>query len=124
MARVVARVDDRELRRIHRRLDRVPDGVVRGAQAAVRESGETIRDRVRRTVGVFRGRLRDRIRVNLKGALGLTADVGWFDRDTYYARFVEFGTSKITANPVLTTAAELERRLFPKRVKKHIEEHL
>lgn len=124
MARVVMRLDSRELNRIHRRLNEVPARVTEGAQEAVKESGDAIRDQVRDSVRVWRGKLRRKVRVRLRGALGLTADVGWFDADTYYAKFQEFGTSSITADPVLTTAAEQERARFPRRVQRHIEDRL
>ena len=118
MARVIMRIDDRDVRRAQRRLLRVPDQIRDACKTAVRESSEAIRAQVRRTVGVFRGRLRERIRARRVG--DLTSDVGWFDRDTYYAKFVEFGTSKIRANPVLTRAGLEEEARFPRRVRDHI----
>ena len=121
---VSIKVDSRDLNKVHRRLNRLPRDITEGAQDAVKESGEWIRDDVATHVGVFRGRLKSRIRMRAIGTLGLTADVGWFDKDTYYAQFVEFGTSSITANPVLTRAGEVERTQFPRRVKKHIEAKL
>ncbi|GGQ07773.1 HK97 gp10 family phage protein [Actinomadura coerulea] len=124
MARVTMRIDNRELRRISRRLDEVPERIKQGAHAAVEESGEAVRSATERTVGVHSGRLKRRVRMKLLGRMGLTADVGWFDSDTYYARFPELGTSSITANPVLTRAAEAERPVFPRRVQRHIEDAL
>lgn len=121
MARITVRVDSREMKALHRQLDHVPAAVTEGAQEAVKESGEAVREQVERNVRVHTGRLKNRIRVRFVGSLGLTADVGWFDKDTYYAQFQEFGTSKITADPVLTRAGEEEKREFPKRLQKNVE---
>lgn len=114
-------VDASQLQAIDARLAMLPRKIADAASAAVKESGEAVRERVVRTVRVHTGRARDAIRVRLTGSRGLTADVGWFDRDTYYMQFNEFGTSSIAADPVLTRAAEEERGEFPRRVHKHIE---
>lgn len=124
MGSIRVRVSARDLRRIQAEFAELPEQIKRGAQDAVEESGEAVREEVSRTVRKDTGRLSERVRVRHVGALGLTADVGWFDRDTYYAQFQEFGTSSITADPVLTRAAEQERRRFPRRLKDHIEENL
>ena len=121
---ITVKLETRRLTQVHRQLDSLPERIKDGAREAVAESGEAVREQVERTVGVFRGRLKNRIRVRQVGALGLTADVGWFDKDTYYAQFVEFGTSSITANPVLTRAAEEERAKFARRVRKHVSDKL
>jgi len=117
------RLESRDLRRLQRQLNEVPEDVQRGAKEAVAESAETVRKQVERTVRVWRGKLKDRVRVREIGA-GLTADVGWFDDDTYYAQFQEFGTSSIEADPVLTTAAEEERARFVDRVRREVREEL
>jgi len=124
LARIVIRMSSRDFQRIERRLNRLPEAVMEGAGAAVRESSEAIRAQVERTVRVWRGLLRNKIRVREIGARGLTADVGWFDRDVYYAQFQEFGTSSITADPVLTRASLEEEREFPRRVRNEIERRL
>ena len=123
MARITMRLESRDLRRLQRQLNEVPEDVQRGAKEAVAESAETVRKQVERTVRVWRGKLKDRVRVREIGA-GLTADVGWFDDDTYYAQFQEFGTSSIEADPVLTTAAEEERARFVDRVRREVREEL
>jgi HK97 gp10 family phage protein len=115
------RVESRTLQRVHKRLDLLPDRITEGSKEAVQESGEAIREQVERTVRVNTGRLKERIRVRLVGTKGLTADVGWFDKDTYYAQYQEFGTSKITADPVLTRAGVEEEARFPKRLREHIQ---
>jgi len=123
MARITVHVDSAALNLLHRQLRRMPENIQDGIRAAVEESAETIRDEVKNTVGVHTGRLRERVRVREIGD-GTQADVGWFDDDTYYAQFVEFGTSKITANPVLTRAGEAERKEFPRRVRERVRERL
>ncbi|GAA2609601.1 HK97-gp10 family putative phage morphogenesis protein [Actinomadura fulvescens] len=120
MARITARVDTRSLRLLQRQLERMPERILDGARNAVDESGEAIREDVEQNVRVWRGLLKNRVRVRSIGSLGLTADVGWFDSDTYYAKFQEFGTSSISADPVLTVAAERERGEFPTRLRHHI----
>lgn len=124
MAKITMQVDSRRLQLVHRQLKLLPDRITEGAQEAVKESGEAIRHQVSDTVRVDTGRLKERVRVRLIGALGLTADVGWFDHDTYYAQFQEFGTSRISADPVLTRAGEMEQREFPKRLTRHVKDKL
>lgn len=121
---VTVRLDKQELVLTRRLLKTLPARVTEGAQEAVEESGEAIREQVERTVRVDKGRLKERVRVRLVGSLGLNADVGWFDKDTYYAQYQEFGTSSISADPVLTRAGEEERAKFPKRVQQHIGDKL
>jgi len=122
MARVTMRINSRDLQRVQRDLDRIPEAVRQGAADAVEESAGSVRAQVSRTVRVWRGRLRDRVMVRRHTAL--SADVGWFDNDTYYAQFQEFGTSSIEADPVLTRAALEEEREFPRRVRDMIRRRL
>ncbi len=124
MARILMRVDSGDMRRIQRRFRELPDRITEGAQTAVEESGESVRDSVSRNVRVWRGKLKNKVKVRFVGALGLTADVGWFDDDTYYAQFQEFGTSSIEADPVLTRAALEEEGEFPDRLRRHIGDNL
>lgn len=124
MARVTIRVDKRELGLLHRRLDRLTAQITEGAREAVSESADVVRDDVATHVRVDTGRLREQVRVREIGTKGLTADVGWFDHDTYYEQFNEFGTSSISADPVLTRAGEVERGKFPRRVQRHVNDRL
>jgi len=112
------------LAELRRRLAEVPEEVADAAREAVDEGAEAIREEVERTVRVNTGRARNTIRVRHVGTTGLSADVGWFDPDLYYMRFNEFGTEKITADPVLTRAAEAERVRFPRRVGEEIRREL
>lgn len=121
---ITMKLETRRLNQVRKQLDSLPDRIKEGAQAAVEESGEAVREQVERTVGVYKGRLKNDVRVRQIGVHGLTADVGWFADADYYAQFVEFGTSKIEANPVLTRAAEEERARFPRRVRKHVSDKL
>lgn len=122
MSRQTVRIEG--LARLRRQMEEVMPAVHAGARAAVEESGDAVRVQVARTVRVRTGRLRRGIRVRDVGAHSMTVEVGWFGRDEYYAKFVEFGTSSITADPVLTRAAEEERTRFPQRVTREIRERL
>ena len=119
MARVTVSVEG--LERLHRKLAQVPEHIREGAREAVDEAAEAVKDQVAATVGVHTGHLKRSVKVRHIGGTGLSADVGWFDANSYYAKFVEFGTSSITANPVLTAAGEQERTRFPRRVKAEVD---
>lgn len=101
--------------RLVRQLNELPDEIRGGALKAVEDGARDVqneaRDAVRVRTGAMRRGLKARVRPDL-----LRADVGWTDPDLYYAKFQEFGTSSITANPALTVAAEAERRRFPRRI--------
>lgn len=110
------------LKNLRRQLAELPDEMQTGARRAVRDSADEIRDEVRDSIRVDTGRLRAGTRTRLVGADDLTADVGWFDKDLYYAQFLEFGTSSIRADPVLTRAGEAQRLRFPARVRVEVVE--
>lgn len=112
------------LERLRAKLSEVPPHIRDGAGKAVEDGAEAVRDQVRATVGVHSGRLKRTVKVREIGTAGLSSDVGWFGREEYYAKFVEFGTSSIRANPVLTTAAEEERTRFDRRVRDEVQEEL
>lgn len=105
-----------DLRRELRELD---DEIERAALDAVEESARAVQAEVRDTIRVRTGRARDELKVRVR-ASDLFADVGWSDPDVYYVKFLEHGTSSITAIPVLTMAAEGERRRFPGRVTQEV----
>lgn len=101
--------------RLVRRLNELPDEIRRGAVDAVRDAANQVRDEGRDAVRVKTGAMRAGLEARVREDL-LRADVGWTDPDLYYAKFQEFGTSRITANPALTAAAEAERVRFPRRL--------
>lgn len=107
------------LGRLRREL-RELDGEIRaGAMAAVKESARAVQSEGRDTIRVRTGAARAGLKVYERPS-ALSADVGWRDPDLYYVKFLEFGTSSISADPVLTRAAEVERRRFPGRVTEEV----
>lgn len=104
---------------LRRELRELDDEIQRGALRAVEESARAVQSEGRDTIRVRTGRARDKLKVRVREA-DLSADVGWSDPDVYYVKFLEYGTSSITAIPVLTMAAENERRRFPDRVARHV----
>lgn len=100
------------------RLRRLRPAVRTGTTTAVAESGKAMKTGMRRLAPVRTGALRDSIDYELSED-GLTATAGpgeWID----YAIFVEFGTSRMPAQPYIRPVAEAERRLFPERVSTHV----
>lgn len=112
------------LDRLRLRLHDVPADVADGARRAVRDGAEAVRDQVERTIRVDTGRARREVKVRHVGTGGLSADVGWFNPDMYYVKFLEHGTSSIAADPVLQTATEAERVRFAGRVSADVREAL
>lgn len=104
---------------LRRELRELDDEIQRGALRAVEESARAVQSEGRDTIRVRTGRARDKLKVRVREA-DLFADVGWSDPDVYYVKFLEYGTSSITAIPVLTMAAEKERRRFPDRVTQEV----
>ncbi|HET8684978.1 MAG TPA: HK97-gp10 family putative phage morphogenesis protein [Micromonosporaceae bacterium] len=89
----------------------------------VRESAEALVAGTRRRVAVDTGRLYRDVDAHYAPD-GLSAEVGWFDPDDYYAEFVEHGTSSQPAQPALGPAADEERRELPNRVARHLRRRL
>lgn len=111
------------LGRLRRELSELDDEIHAGAANAVTEAAAAVRDEARDAVRVDTGALRRGLKAFVREA-ALSADVGWRDPALYYARYQEFGTSKITAHPVLTAAAEAERSRFPGRVTEDVRREL
>lgn len=81
--------------------------------AAVEESGKAMQHGMQALAPVDTGRLRDSIRYEVEDT---TARCGP-GREVEYAMFVEFGTSKMAAQPFVRPVAQAEHLLFPERVK-------
>lgn len=103
------------LDRLARRLNELGEQIRAAALKAVEDAAEAVRDDTRDSVRVDTGRLRNGVEVRIDRE-NLSAEVGWFDKDLYYAAFQEHGTTRIPANPALTAAAEAERGRFPGRL--------
>lgn len=100
---------------LRRRLEDLGEQIREGAVHAVREAADAVRDDAQQQVRVDTGKLKRGLKTYVRKAR-LEADVGWRDPSLYYAKFQEFGTTRIPANPALTAAAEAERRRLPDRV--------
>lgn len=110
-------------RQMRRRFAELEDQIDRGAKRAVEEAAEQVRTEVRSTVRVDTTALKRGVGVFLSRS-GLRADVGWRDRKLYYAKFLEFGTNRVRADPVLTRAGEAERRRLPGRVTREVRQEI
>lgn len=119
MARV--RIAVYGMKRLQRDLDKLPPAIAEGAQEAVDDTAEAVRQDAADNVRYYPGHNRspDHLRntVRTRKIAPLSTDVGWFDEDSHYATFLEHGTSSIEADPVLTRAAEAERAEFVKRLR-------
>ncbi|MEV4672167.1 HK97-gp10 family putative phage morphogenesis protein [Actinomadura sp. NPDC049382] len=109
------RVTIEGLDELHRRLEEVGEQIREAAGKAIKDSAEAVRDDAREQVRVDTGRMKRGLKAFVKKA-DLSAEVGWRDPDLYYAKFHEFGTTRIPANPALTAAAEAERSRLPDRI--------
>jgi HK97 gp10 family phage protein len=85
-------------------------------EEAVAESSEALAESARSFAPVDTGRLRDAI---VGESDGTTGEV--FVDGVDYASYVEFGTSKMVAQPFLTPAAEIEREQFVRRLSESAE---
>lgn len=103
------------LAELRQRLDELGEQIRQGAEKAIKESAEAVRDDAQQQVRVDTGALKRGLKTYVRKAK-LEADVGWRDPELYYAKFQEFGTTRISPNPALTAAAEAERRRLPGRV--------
>lgn len=115
MARVRVRVIGEE--RLLARIRDIIDAMKSGGADASRETAEFIKDRAQDLVPVDTGRLRDSIRVTKVGSREYTVGPG---DEVEYAEYVEFGTSRMAAQPYMRPAAEIARREFPRRVARRI----
>lgn len=104
---------------LRRRLEELGEEIRKGAVKAIRDAADAVRDDAREQVRVDTGALKRGLKTYVRPAK-LEADVGWRDPQLYYAKFQEFGTTRIPANPALTAAAEAERRRLPGRISEDV----
>ncbi|MEU9972348.1 HK97-gp10 family putative phage morphogenesis protein [Streptomyces sp. NPDC051014] len=110
--------------RLRQRLEELEPQIIEALQKAVKESAEAVQGETERTVPVdHSGRdthhLKDHVDIRYDEN-GLAAEVGWFDRESYYARFVEHGTRSIPPQPSLGPALELERTRYVRRLTEEV----
>ncbi|MFJ5059022.1 HK97-gp10 family putative phage morphogenesis protein [Streptomyces nigra] len=106
--------------RLRHRLSELEPRILEALQKGVKESAEAVRDETARTVPVDYSErdnhhLKDSVTIRYDDN-GLAAEVGWFDAESYYARFVEHGTRRTPPQPSLGPALELERLRYKARL--------
>lgn len=114
MAKVTMRLEGFESTR--RALVAAPERVRVHASSAVASSTFAITQRARALVPRDSGRLFASIG-STRVVSGLQGQVGITNREAYYWRFVEFGTSRMAAQPFFRPAAEQERNVFIQRMR-------
>ncbi|MFD9064185.1 HK97-gp10 family putative phage morphogenesis protein [Kitasatospora purpeofusca] len=111
------------LEQLVKQLEAMPDQVQAALRRVVEESAEDVRREallnVRKNTGTLQRTLDIRYSHN-----NLRAEVGWFNRDSFYAAFQEFGTKSIPARPALGPAIEGERNRIRERVVTELNEQL
>lgn len=101
---------------LEKALEKSPDLVRSFASSAVAASAYAIAERARSLVPVATGELKSSIDYT-RTRTSLTGSVGLSGKDTYYWRFVEFGTRNMAARPFFRPAAESERNVFVQRMR-------
>jgi HK97 gp10 family phage protein len=87
-------------------MDRVQDEVDKAVREAVKEVAEKALELCRRNVPTGEtGRLKRSLGIKY-GDGGLSAAIGPRRKETFYAMFVEWGTSQVRPRPFMTPAAE------------------
>lgn len=119
MPRGSVTVDIQGMPQLRRRLQDLPDELIDACKRAIRAGAEQVKKETEEAVPVDTGRLRRTVRIRYSEG-GLTADVGWWDQESYYATFVEHGTRSMPAQPSLHPALEAERPRLPRRVREEV----
>jgi HK97 gp10 family phage protein len=101
--------------RLRGQLEDLSDEIVAALQKAVKEAAESVQSDTRRDVRKDSRNLHDKVDIKYEDS-GLTAKVGWFDPEDYYARFHEVGTRRFEAQPALLPALEAERHRYQARL--------
>jgi HK97 gp10 family phage protein len=88
-----------------------------GVRTAVQRAGQSIYTRSQQSVPVDTGTLKSSAQVEpVKGAAGQYT--GQVHYETYYALYVEMGTSKMSAQPYLVPAAKFTEQTFKADIKR------
>lgn len=106
---------------LRRELDRLSVQVQAGIKAASTDSAVEIRDNARSNAPIDTGDLRDAIKVR---SIPIGSEVGIFDPDVDYGDYLEFGTSRMPAQPFMTPAVVSERPRYPGRVTSEVRKRL
>lgn len=94
-------------------LRKIPGSVSAGLAQAVHDEAAEIRRDEQAAVPVRTGELQAGIEVRSLGVL--SAEVGIFDPDLFWAIWIEWGRSSAVAQPFATPAAEQARVRWPNR---------
>ncbi|GAA2985312.1 HK97-gp10 family putative phage morphogenesis protein [Streptomyces fulvorobeus] len=108
------------LEQLRDRLAELEPELMEASKRAVEASAEAVQEDTRQNVRVKSGNLRDKVAVHYSSN-HLKAQVGWKDRDDWYAAAQEFGTKSIPAHPALGPALEAERARFEERLRAEVE---
>ncbi|MGW2547494.1 HK97-gp10 family putative phage morphogenesis protein [Kitasatospora sp. NPDC001574] len=111
------------LERLIGQLEAMPDAVQAAGRRVVKESAVDVQRETLLNVRKNEGTLQRTLDIRYSRG-GLKAEVGWFDPNSYYAAFHEFGTKSISAKPALGPAIEGERNRIRERVITEINEEL
>ncbi|MCY0919605.1 MULTISPECIES: HK97-gp10 family putative phage morphogenesis protein [unclassified Streptomyces] len=105
--------------RLRVELDQLDDTVIAALKKGVREAAEAVRDDTKMNVPRDTGHLHDHVDIRYEDD-GLTAEIGWFDEASYYAKFWEHGTRRRPARPSLGPALEAERHRYRARLTEEV----
>ncbi|WP_327162860.1 HK97-gp10 family putative phage morphogenesis protein [Streptomyces zaomyceticus] len=105
--------------RLRTQLEDLGEDIIAALQKAVKESAEAVKADTQRDVAKDTRHLHDTVDITYKDD-DLTAVVGWHNDTEYYARFLEYGTRRITARPALRPALEAERGRYKARLTEEV----
>lgn len=121
MAKIPVQVEG--LKELQKQLENLDEQAREGAADAVDESAEALAQGMRNRVPIDEGTLLADIDTQVDRA-ALTATVGPLSDDSYYAFFVEFGTSSMGAQPFATPAVEEEMPRLAGRIAERVGEQM
>ncbi len=121
------------LDRLKRKLKRLPERAEAEIRKAIAASAQEIVEMAKRLVPVDQGDLRDsigwtwglapegsKILGSAKGGAALTATIFAGNDEAFYARWVEFGTTKMTAQPFFFPSYRANRKRAVSRIKRAV----
>lgn len=119
MARTGMTVEILGADRLRTQLEDLGEDIIAALQKAVKESAEAVKADTQRDVAKDTRHLHDTVDIKYKDD-DLTAVVGWHNDTEFYARFLEYGTRRITARPALRPALEAERGRYKARLTEEV----
>ncbi|MEV5131021.1 HK97-gp10 family putative phage morphogenesis protein [Streptomyces sp. NPDC053705] len=113
------RVEIQGLDALRARLDELAPQIRLAAFKALKESAEAVRAEAAQNVRVDTRNLQQSVKARFENNR-LRAEIGWWDQDDKYATFLEHGTRRIPARPVLGPALEGERAKIAARIQAEV----